>query len=837
MNRRRTGTDYQSPPLLRNYCEPMNREPLSNVPSCFRLKIKAGLLQIDPNGPDKKNTKTCLNEAYDVFAGVLSQGGEQLSESLLKEHIPTWVFQWAVDRKWLPWPPQRPRREQKVSVSGRYTSAYEPIPEDELTVNFGVYRITDKYKADIMNLLEPAIARWEAEAAESAGTAVARRRLAEDLAEYPAVSYGTHLRSQTQKGPLVNLTDQQWDLLRVLVSNHESNGGKEFYFTLSFAGGGISYGGGSFVPGTYDDTDLRQLGRERLVNLISFSRTNFRGKPTQLGIESVRRRFGAVEQNRPTPPAGLHGQAGNHALGAMSDLPELPERIQRLHALQWKELIEKHGFTGDHSTWHQSAARRCRAAEIMFPTPPIHPVTSHLPILSTEGRIDRSQLENDPLVVDSIGIDESITLASERLSTLATDYLSLWGSSTKADSENFARWLVQAKAAVVSALKGLWAKSEWHSAWFARACQPKVALALDNIVDSESRRARRFERLLLENPHLSLAAIVAADGEVRSASVFNSVEETLRLGREALENARGVTDTGISRAACETTNAPNSETLPITAICAGFVPSTNRPGPSDMSGLPSWKDLHVEFQKYAEQYDDLSAEYDPLGPGQWTLRGGSRRAQRSFMEIAAKAATRRALPSAKGNAEPWQLWLGYMHGLGWRGPDTPKSSPHVIPTRPAGLSWTQQRRRAEQGERTLSRVFQTSADCCRELAEREESSAAEIDPPTALGGAASTGHGTDGVSNEVTPPVQTAIQSKESASEDRRVAVDAYIAEVLQKTGKRITRTDIWKKAGDKSRTEFERWESRWYERHNRKPNQAANRRFAKILTEKPHLK
>ena len=43
---------------------------------------------------------------------------------------------------------------------------------------------------------------------------------------------------------------------------------------------------------------------------------------------------------------------------------------------------------------------------------------------------------------------------------------------------------------------------------------------------------------------------------------------------------------------------------------------------------------------------------------------------------------------------------------------------------PGRLSWPEQRKRAEEGERILPRVFQASADCCRDLAEREESSAA-----------------------------------------------------------------------------------------------------------------
>jgi hypothetical protein len=68
---------------------------------------------------------------------------------------------------------------------------------------------------------------------------------------------------------------------------------------------------------------------------------------------------------------------------------------------------------------------------------------------------------------------------------------------------------------------------------------------------------------------------------------------------------------------------------------------------------------------------------------------------------------------------------------------------------------------------------------------------------------------------------------------DRRARVNGYIEEVLRKTGRRITRKDIWSKAGYKSRTEFERWE-----RHDEKhPNKAADRIFSQILREKPHLK
>jgi hypothetical protein len=67
----------------------------------------------------------------------------------------------------------------------------------------------------------------------------------------------------------------------------------------------------------------------------------------------------------------------------------------------------------------------------------------------------------------------------------------------------------------------------------------------------------------------------------------------------------------------------------------------------------------------------------------------------------------------------------------------------------------------------------------------------------------------------------------------RRAAVDAYIAQVHRETRKEITRADIWKAAGYKARTEFERWERNDLERRNK----TADRRISQVLRGKPHLK
>jgi hypothetical protein len=116
----------------------------------------------------------------------------------------------------------------------------------------------------------------------------------------------------------------------------------------------------------------------------------------------------------------------------------------------------------------------------------------------------------------------------------------------------------------------------------------------------------------------------------------------------------------------------------------------------------------------------------------------------------------------------------------------------------------------------------------------EKSGAAVSDPQLSLEQSAGKNGRESNITMSADQPVKSPI---DSAAASRRAAVDAYIEEVFMATGRRITRTEIWKKAGDKSRTEFERWESLWYEKKHRKPNGAANRRFTQILTNKPHIK
>jgi hypothetical protein len=87
------------------------------------------------------------------------------------------------------------------------------------------------------------------------------------------------------------------------------------------------------------------------------------------------------------------------------------------------------------------------------------------------------------------------------------------------------------------------------------------------------------------------------------------------------------------------------------------------------------------------------------------------------------------------------------------------------------------------------------------------------------------------------PKDASSAAAEASGKTDRQVKVDAYIKEVWERTGKRISRADIWRRARYKSRAEFERWESYHHEKRGKKVNASAHDRFTKILVEKPHLK
>jgi hypothetical protein len=67
---------------------------------------------------------------------------------------------------------------------------------------------------------------------------------------------------------------------------------------------------------------------------------------------------------------------------------------------------------------------------------------------------------------------------------------------------------------------------------------------------------------------------------------------------------------------------------------------------------------------------------------------------------------------------------------------------------------------------------------------------------------------------------------------ERRQWLDDYLAEVWAEKSIKITRTDVWKAAGYKNPTQFERWQ-----RNARNCTVHAKRRIEGVLKDKPHLK
>ena len=80
---------------------------------------------------------------------------------------------------------------------------------------------------------------------------------------------------------------------------------------------------------------------------------------------------------------------------------------------------------------------------------------------------------------------------------------------------------------------------------------------------------------------------------------------------------------------------------------------------------------------------------------------------------------------------------------------------------------------------------------------------------------------------EPSAPASADKRALEPKHANRRATVDAYIEEVLSKRSKRISRKDIWVKAGYQTRTEFERWQRR----DRKHPNKAADKNFMRHCT------
>ena len=236
----------------------------------------------------------------------------------------------------------------------------------------------------------------------------------------------------------------------------------------------------------------------------------------------------------------------------MAELPKLSESLRRLHALRWKDLIKRHGFTGGHFKWHESRVRRHEAAKPAFslaPPPPAplrhsgHSVTYFgsrgEPVSYENWR--RQQIaawtarENDPAVIDSIAINETMALAKARFVDIVGDYLSVW-TDTNGDSDEFTRWLEDIGVLVGREVGDLWRRGEWHVAWFERACRNKLEEALRPLIEEWQSRACGLEILHLRNPQLSLRSLLASGGDLNLAVTLEGGEQAIASAQRLLDS-------------------------------------------------------------------------------------------------------------------------------------------------------------------------------------------------------------------------------------------------------------------------------------------------------------
>ena len=311
----------------------------------------------------------------------------------------------------------------------------------------------------------------------------------------------------------------------------------------------------------------------------------------------------------------------------MAELHKLSERLRRLHALRWKDLIKRHGFTGGHFKWHDSRVKRHEAAKPPFslapppPTPLRHSGPSVI-LLGSQGEPvsyenwRRQQMaawtarENEPAVIDSIAINETLALAKARFVDIAGDYLSVW-ADTDGDSDEFTRWLENVGVLVGREVGDLWRNGEWHTAWFERACRNKLEEAFRPLIEEWQSRACGLEILHLENPRLSLRSLLAAGGNIDLAVTFER-GAPIDTSERSARSAAGEQPATSAETAVPAPGSRGLATVPRDA--AGPAPAPENPAqvpvaptspPRSHEGSPR-NDLHSAGRRSPREFIDAS---------------------------------------------------------------------------------------------------------------------------------------------------------------------------------------------------------------------------------------
>jgi hypothetical protein len=217
-------------------------------------------------------------------------------------------------------------------------------------------------------------------------------------------------------------------------------------------------------------------------------------------------------------------------------LPPLSADGKRKLNLQLEELDEKLGFAGgDHWRWVDSLGMRREALRSLIGSdypgfyyrPTCAPIRNESELKAV---IERHQ--NDPDVIDLIGVYKTVELLVGTFNTMAAAYLSICPGAP-GRYQRFPKWLKAIKQQAIRRCREKW---RGRGDWFNRMPLPNAGAELESAADAWRRKARALEESALDFVEECPAEAVAtmAGGSAQPAAAVKSPEPKGRRGRPSI---------------------------------------------------------------------------------------------------------------------------------------------------------------------------------------------------------------------------------------------------------------------------------------------------------------
>jgi DNA-binding transcriptional regulator YiaG len=253
----------------------------------------------------------------------------------------------------------------------------------------------------------------------------------------------------------VNLTDQQKDLLRILVSNHE-----------------LRWGGSSSPSSLWAEPDF-----------LMSAEVPFRCGVNASDNEHMQR-AGPPEKEERSDLAGSTALASQRiAERAMAAIPALSESTKRKLAVQWDTLRDKQKLTDEDLSGYD-LGRQWLLGIVAKP-----------PRGMNLGGLNTSRPKQ---AACWLGLDPSIRAAEGRFRGIDSEYWSHWCSSGTG-YETYAGWLDILKREISAEIESIWkGRTIVTDRWFQGTCAPAIEKALAALAKQRVAQARDFETRRLE---------------------------------------------------------------------------------------------------------------------------------------------------------------------------------------------------------------------------------------------------------------------------------------------------------------------------------------------------